>query len=148
MLGIIFSCLRTPKNLRRTADALEIAERDVDRDGLRVIKSYLAALKKHYLAARERQKQNGEELDSAAALREAYKKLKLEDVAREYKEKYTRNRVPELRSLGRTLTRKELWSGKPGRPPEDKKVGVGTGLSPQLHQVFEMRAVRQFHARV
>jgi hypothetical protein len=122
VLDIVFSCLRTPENLRKTANAVEIGESDVDRAGLKVVKSYLAAAKKHYLAALERQKQDGEERDSRAALRESNTKLKLEDVAREYKEKYPGHRVPDLRSLGRTLKRKELWSGKPGRPLENKNV--------------------------
>jgi len=121
-LEIVAGWLRTPEILEKTAQALRAAESDVDRGGLRVIKSYLAAAKKHYLTALERQKQNGEEPNSGAALREAHKKLKLEDVAREYRKLYPRHRVPALRSLGRTLQRKELWRGKPGRPPEDKNV--------------------------
>ena len=101
---LILPWLRTPEILRRTANALEIAEKGVDRAGLKVVKSFLTAL---------RTLQAG---PPKLTLREAYKTLKLEDVQREYRKLYPGHRVPGVKSLGRTLNRKELWRGKSGRP--------------------------------
>jgi hypothetical protein len=89
---IVTSWLRTPEALRRTAAAFEIAESDVDRDGVRVVKSFLAAL------------------------RLRGKKLLLEDIEHQYRKLYPRHRVPQRRSMSRTLRRKELWNFKRGRP--------------------------------
>jgi hypothetical protein len=44
---IVMPWLRTPEALRKTAKALEITEKDVDRGGLRVVSSFLAALREH-----------------------------------------------------------------------------------------------------
>ncbi len=109
---IVMPWLRTPEALRKTAKALEIAEKDVDRDGLRVVKSFLAALRKHLKL------QNVHKLP-LAALRNHSKNLKLEQIREQYRKLYPTHRVPEDRSISRTLRRKELWNFKRGRHKED-----------------------------
>ena len=127
----ILPWLRTPEGLRRTADAMEIAEKDVDRAGLKVVKSFLAA---------HRAMQAG---PPKLSLREAYQKVKLEDVEKEYRKLYPRQRVPELRSIGRTLNRKATLARQVRQTtekPRQIRVKVGVIIPPVLSQPYGCRA--------
>jgi hypothetical protein len=109
---IVMPWLTTPEALRKTAKAMEITEKDVDRSGLRAVKSFLAAL-------RERLKRPDVHELSREELRQHAKNLKLEQIREQHRKLYPKYRVPEGRSLSRTLRRKELWSFKRGRHKED-----------------------------
>jgi hypothetical protein len=86
-----------PEVLRKIANALEATEKDVDRAGLRVVKAYSAAM--HSLGR----------LPTLPEIQDQYRKL------------YPKLRVPQRKSIARTLRRKELaWQhGKPGAPKKN-----------------------------
>jgi hypothetical protein len=88
---IASSWLRTPEVLEETAKALRAVECAVDRGGLRVVKSYLAA-----------------------GGRLAW----IEDIEAQHRKLYPKLPVPERKLIALTLKRKELayQHRKPGRP--------------------------------
>lgn len=94
---IVSGWLRTPEDYEAIAKALRATERDVDRGGLRVVKSYVAAVR----------------LSNGIPL--------LKTIEDQYRKLYPKFRVPERKSLARTLRRKELpWKhGKGGRPTQN-----------------------------
>jgi hypothetical protein len=104
----------TTKVLRKIGDALDATEKDIDRAGFRVVRSFLLALLEHL-------GRDAHEL-SLSELLERGETLKVEQIRSQYRKAYPSYSVPEGSSLVRTLRRRGLWPFKPGKPGRPRRI--------------------------
>jgi hypothetical protein len=113
------------KRILKTAHAMEMAEKAaamkdgesaiVDKAGERVVRSFHAAVR---LRCKELNLK-GTCLQQLRQLKQL-RALTAEHVRKQYRERYPNIKVPQTRSLSRTIRRKELWNFERGRPPKQK----------------------------